>query len=268
MSQCVLLDVLSLGTLYLVSSHCVKSVRIRSYSGPHFTGFGLNTERYGVSFRIQSESGKMHTRITPNTDTFHAYSYSIFPRSQKQIEFQNYNFDFPIYENYGLCVCFKVPIVNIYSPNKLQKNNKIGDWLYSQYIKPFRATFFNNARTLSPNAKNKVLTNVSTLLKYNIQSLIYLVISKVIVDENVNLTDYASRIRLRIAPNWAYIGKMTKTPQFANMSSSSNFFDVALFLLSSLDTGSSFMTIYPRLTFFQYLETGASQGCQIWYRCL
>ena len=83
MSQCVLLDVLSLGTLYLVSSHCVKIVRIRSYSGPHFTGFGLNTERYGVSFRIQSESGKMHTRITPNTDTFHAYSYSIFPRSQK-----------------------------------------------------------------------------------------------------------------------------------------------------------------------------------------
>ena len=26
-------------------SHCVKSVRIRSYSGPHFPAFGLNTER-------------------------------------------------------------------------------------------------------------------------------------------------------------------------------------------------------------------------------
>ena len=29
-------------------------------------------ERYSVSLRIQSESGKMQTRITPNTDTFHA----------------------------------------------------------------------------------------------------------------------------------------------------------------------------------------------------
>ena len=28
--------------------HCVKSVHIRSYSGPHFPAFGLNTERYAV----------------------------------------------------------------------------------------------------------------------------------------------------------------------------------------------------------------------------
>ena len=48
---------------------CVKSVRIRSYSGPHFPAFGLNTERYKVSLRIQSECGKIRTRITPNTDT-------------------------------------------------------------------------------------------------------------------------------------------------------------------------------------------------------
>ena len=46
--------------------HCVKSVRIRSYSGPHFPAFGLNTEK---SLRIQSKCGKMRTRITPNTDT-------------------------------------------------------------------------------------------------------------------------------------------------------------------------------------------------------
>ena len=52
--------------------HWVKSVRIRSYSGPHFPEFGLNTERYSVSLRIQSECGKMRTRITPNTDIFHA----------------------------------------------------------------------------------------------------------------------------------------------------------------------------------------------------
>ena len=29
--------------------HCVKSVRIRSYSGPIFPAFGLNTKRYRVT---------------------------------------------------------------------------------------------------------------------------------------------------------------------------------------------------------------------------
>ena len=55
-----------------MKSHCVKSVHIRSYSSPYFPAFGLNTERYGVSLHIQSKSGKMRTRITPNTDNFHA----------------------------------------------------------------------------------------------------------------------------------------------------------------------------------------------------
>ena len=52
--------------------HCEKSVFIQSYSDPYFPAFGLNTERYEVSPRIQSECGKIRTRITPNTDTFHA----------------------------------------------------------------------------------------------------------------------------------------------------------------------------------------------------
>ena len=56
----------------------MKSDRIRSYSGPHFPVFGLNMERYGVSLRIQSECEKMWTRITPNTDTFHAVECSWF----------------------------------------------------------------------------------------------------------------------------------------------------------------------------------------------
>ena len=55
-------------------THCVKSIHIRNYSGLHFPTFGLNAERYGVSILIQSECGKMGTRITPNTDTFHAVS--------------------------------------------------------------------------------------------------------------------------------------------------------------------------------------------------
>ena len=37
--------------------HCVKSVRIRSFTGSYFPAFGLNTEKYSVSIRIQSECG-------------------------------------------------------------------------------------------------------------------------------------------------------------------------------------------------------------------
>ena len=51
--------------------HCVKSVRIWSYSGLHFPAFALNTERYSVSLRIQSKCWKIPTRITPNTGTFY-----------------------------------------------------------------------------------------------------------------------------------------------------------------------------------------------------
>ena len=52
---------------------CVKSVSIWSFSGSCFPAFGLNRERYGVSFGIQSECEKIRTRQTLNTDTFHAF---------------------------------------------------------------------------------------------------------------------------------------------------------------------------------------------------
>ena len=57
---------------------CVKSVRIRSYSVPHFPAFGLNTERYSVSLRIQPECEEIRNRITPNMDTFYRVSNSNF----------------------------------------------------------------------------------------------------------------------------------------------------------------------------------------------
>ena len=41
--------------------HCVKSVRIRSYSGPHFPAFGLNTERYSV---FSPNAGKCRPKRT------------------------------------------------------------------------------------------------------------------------------------------------------------------------------------------------------------
>ena len=52
---------------------------------PHFPAFGLNTERYSVSLRIQSECGKMRTRITLNTGTF--YTVILFEKMVLNIAF-------------------------------------------------------------------------------------------------------------------------------------------------------------------------------------
>ena len=64
--------------LYIYNDHhCVKSDRIRRYSGLHFPAFGLNTEKYSVSLCIQTECGKIRTRITPNTDNFYPLHISM-----------------------------------------------------------------------------------------------------------------------------------------------------------------------------------------------
>ena len=57
---------------FLFAEYCLKSVCIRSFPDPYLSLFGLNTERYKVSLRIQSECGKIWTRKTPNKDTFYA----------------------------------------------------------------------------------------------------------------------------------------------------------------------------------------------------
>ena len=67
--------------IYQHDVHCVKSVCIWSICGRYFPAFGLNTDRYGVfglntdrygvSLSIQSECGKIRTKITLNTDTFY-----------------------------------------------------------------------------------------------------------------------------------------------------------------------------------------------------
>ena len=52
--------------------HCVKSVRIRSHSSPHFPAF-----LYTPYSPNAGKCGKMKTRITPNTDTFHVVEQSL-----------------------------------------------------------------------------------------------------------------------------------------------------------------------------------------------
>ena len=58
----------------LAGFHCMKGVQIRSFFWSVFSAFGLNTERYGVSLRIQSNTGKYEPEKTPDLDTFHAVS--------------------------------------------------------------------------------------------------------------------------------------------------------------------------------------------------
>ena len=71
-------------------SFTVWSVRIWRFSGPCFPAFGLNTERYSTSLRIQSKYGKIRTRKTPSMDTFHALPFNSYQINiQTSIEFSN-----------------------------------------------------------------------------------------------------------------------------------------------------------------------------------
>ena len=64
---------------------------------------------------------------------------------------------------------------------------------------------------------------------------------KVTINENITFADSVFRNGPKLLQNGQKSGKMKMTSQFSDMTSSSNFFDVVLFLLSSLVTGLSFM---------------------------
>ena len=66
--------------------HCAKNARSRSFSGPYFPTFGLNTEIRRVNLRFSSKCGKIRSRKTLNTDTLHAvimYSFAIVIPSEE-----------------------------------------------------------------------------------------------------------------------------------------------------------------------------------------
>ena len=56
------------------NTHCVKSVRIRSFCCPHFSACRLNPEIYSVNHRIQSKCGK----ILKNSKYWHFLPNDIF----------------------------------------------------------------------------------------------------------------------------------------------------------------------------------------------
>ena len=65
------------------TSHCVKNVRIRSYSGPYFPAFGMNTERYCISpysVRMRENTGQNNSEyrhiLLNESHSFSYYEYS------------------------------------------------------------------------------------------------------------------------------------------------------------------------------------------------
>ena len=74
--------------LHFLSSdlHSVKSVHIRSFSGLYFPAFGLNTKRYFVYLRIQSECGKIQARKNSKYEQFSRSGLNCwYKRRQKRI---------------------------------------------------------------------------------------------------------------------------------------------------------------------------------------
>ena len=45
---------------FFIHNHCVKTVRVRSFSCPYFPAFGLNTERYTERFSGGIERDQWH----------------------------------------------------------------------------------------------------------------------------------------------------------------------------------------------------------------
>ena len=60
-----------------------KVSKYKVFSGLYLPAFRLNTEIYGVSLRIQSESGKIRTR---ENSVFGHFSLSDFPHGRKNID--------------------------------------------------------------------------------------------------------------------------------------------------------------------------------------
>ena len=52
---------------------------------PHFPAFGLKTERYGVSVRIQSEYGKMRENVDQNNSEYEHFLSSVMITNQKSL---------------------------------------------------------------------------------------------------------------------------------------------------------------------------------------
>ena len=60
-----------MGTKSCTDIHCVKYVRILSYSGPYFPAFGQITERYGIETCQETCQKFIMKRLTIFVETLH-----------------------------------------------------------------------------------------------------------------------------------------------------------------------------------------------------
>ena len=71
--------------------HCIKSVHIQSYSGPHFPAFRINMERYEVYKSIQNIQSIWKIRSIQNISLYFMYSVRMWENvDQNNSEFGHY----------------------------------------------------------------------------------------------------------------------------------------------------------------------------------
>ena len=88
-------------------SHCVKSVHIRSYSASYFLAFGLNTERYSVRMREntdQNNSEYGHSSRSVSVLVKLLKIYISYPRSYLSLE---HEYEIKIFRNCTNVLIFK-----------------------------------------------------------------------------------------------------------------------------------------------------------------
>ena len=123
--------------------HCAKSVHIWSYSGPYFPAFSL------ITLRIQTEFGKIWTRITPNTDTF----YAVIAMSEfcEPYNLQNLVKDPTWYKNSSRPTCIDLILTNL--PKSFQHTQTIETGLSDSH-KLILNVFAGTIPRLKPNTVN------------------------------------------------------------------------------------------------------------------
>ena len=120
----------------------MKSVRIQSYSGPYFPAYRLNTERYGVSFRIQSECEK---NADPNNSKYghleNRVHHNLFCKCRSSLRRFSFKKVFlKLSQNLGESTCSKVSF--------LKKKLKKRIWhrcFFVTFAKFLRTPFLKNA---------------------------------------------------------------------------------------------------------------------------
>ena len=113
------------GTAWKVSQYGV-------FSGPYFPTFGLNTERYFVSLRIQCEWGKIRTR--KNSVLGH-FSRSVVWYFNTRTKIWFWNFEILI----NICCITTMNIIL----NYLLENERVGSYLGTRWWIPLRTSLIS-----------------------------------------------------------------------------------------------------------------------------